>query len=239
MSLKKIFLFAVALLSVNFLFAFEKTKPGDFMSAKTNDFVLNKKLFTPELKVTTKKGKQSDAFSEGIIVVTAGYGFPNLGKSVLKAYQGYGGYKVSGVGPLSFKGEYGLSDKIGFGVSINYVSFAASWIENGTDSLGNSTIPYTYKFSRTSVSVLARLNIHFATSEKLDPYWGVGAGYRTGGYKFTSNDPSYTGSVTFPTIPVGFETTIGVRYYFTDNIGGYVEMGMAKALIQAGLSFKF
>ena len=34
---------------------------------------------------------------------------------------------------------------------------------------------------------------------------------------------------------MGFETTIGARYYFTDNIGLYAETGLAKAVIQAGL----
>ena len=236
--MKKVTLFAIAVLSASFLFAGTGIGEGNFLNSK-NDFLSSKGIFSSSSnKMTKRNGRGGDAFAEGKMIITVGYGFPNVGKSVLKTYESYAGYKVSGFGPLSVKGEYALSDKIGFGLSVNYVSFAATWIEDGTDAAGN-TIPYTYTFSRSSVSVLGRMNIHFATSEKLDPYWGVGAGYRTGSYKFTSNDPFYTGNITFPTIPFGFETTIGLRYYFSDNIGAYVEMGYAKALIQGGLALKF
>ncbi|MBL0138904.1 MAG: hypothetical protein IPP86_10295 [Bacteroidetes bacterium] len=36
----------------------------------------------------------------------------------------------------------------------------------------------------------------------------------------------------FNPIPLGFETTVGARYYFTDNIGTYVEAGLVKVLFR-------
>ena len=65
-------------------------------------------------------------------------------------------------------------------------------------------------------------------------------GYRSGTWKFESTDPNGTNDLNISnSFPLGFETTIGARYYFTDNIGLYAETGLAKAVIQAGLSFKF
>ena len=237
--MKKITLFTISLLSVSVLFAGTGISAGNSLNAK-NDFLSGKNNFTTYAKKQKKIGGKSDnAFQEGKIVITAGYGFPNWGKSLLNAFNTYDDYKVSGFGPLHFRGEYGLSDKIGLGLSINYVSFAASWIDNTTIGVNGNIIPYSYKVTVTSLSALARMNIHFATSEKLDPFWGIGVGYRTGGYHFTSNDPDVSAQKIGNIIPVGFETTIGLRYYFTDNIGAYVEMGLAKSLIQAGLAVAF
>jgi outer membrane protein W len=189
-----------------------------------------------------------DAFGEGKIVISAGYGFPNLGKSLLKAYQNEADYSVGGIGPLHGKFEYGLSDKIGIGVSFNYVSFSASWKHTETNNTydangnvtGTTTATYSDKIAVNTMSALLRLNVHFATTDKLDPYWGIGAGYRTRNYKYETNDPTNNSDITLKgAIPFGFETTFGVRYFFTDNIGAYAELGIGKSLLQGGLAVKF
>jgi hypothetical protein len=178
-----------------------------------------------------------DAFEQGKIIISAGYGFPNLGKSIFKVYQSYGGYSTSGFGPAHIKAEYALSDKIGLGLSVNYVSYKVEF--NGTYIDNNfNTVTYKEGFKGSSLSALLRMNIHFATTEKLDPYWGFGAGYRSNSYTFYS-DYAGAGSLTLSGgIPFGFETTIGMRYFFTPNIGIYTEMGIAKSLVQLGLTIK-
>jgi hypothetical protein len=35
------------------------------------------------------------------------------------------------------------------------------------------------------------------------------------------------------------ELTIGARYFFTENIGLYAELGAAKTVVQGGLAVKF
>lgn len=201
--------------------------------------------FSSSLNMKKKKG--GDAFGEGASVVSAGYGFPNLGKSVLKAFESEANYKVGGIGPMHLKYEYGLSDKVGIGLSLNYVSFSATWTESYTESqydsngnyIGEQTVTYDYKTAVSSISALVRMNVHFATTDKLDPYWGIGVGYRTYSWKFTSTDPYWVDSGLKSAIPVGFESTVGMRYYFTDNIGAYLEFGAAKSLMQGGIAAKF
>ncbi|MBW8050795.1 MAG: hypothetical protein FVQ77_10765 [Cytophagales bacterium] len=184
-------------------------------------------------------GEQGDlSFGTGTVAITAGYGFPNLGLAVLKSIEnqtGVTGWTAFGLGPIHFRAEYGLSDKVGFALSVNYVSFGAEYTED--DFFTGATYNYTVSFS--SISFLGRINVHFATTEKLDAYWGIGAGYRTGTWKFESNEPNYIPDVIKTPIPVGFETTLGLRYYFTDNIGAYIEIGAAKSLMQGGLAVKF
>lgn len=182
--------------------------------------------------------ESGQAFEQGKIVVSAGYGFPNFTKLYFKAFQNYGGYTTTGVGPVHFKFEYAIADKIGLGLSINYSSYKVEW--DYTDSAYSYT-KYKEGFKGSSISAILRMNVHFATSEKLDPYFGIGVGYRTNSFSYYNTDPFYRGTarVTGAIIPVGFETTLGLRYFFTENIGAYMEMGVAKSLIQGGVSIKF
>lgn len=185
---------------------------------------------------SVKVNAQDNAFKKGKIIFTLGYGAPNLGKSVLKAYESKAGYKATGLGPAHAKIDYGLSDKISFGVSINYVSFGADWADNSIDSVGDPVV-YVYSTKFQSISILGRMNIHFATTGNLDPYWGIAAGYKNSSFSWDSNDPFFTGGFKFPS-GFGFETTFGLRYYFTPNIGIYTEIGIAKSIIQGGLAIK-
>ena len=76
-----------------------------------------------------------DSFEEGKMIITVGYGFPNLGKSALKkTFADYTDLKISGVGPASVKFEYALSDKIGLGLSVNYTSFKVEYISSDVTS---------------------------------------------------------------------------------------------------------
>ncbi len=185
----------------------------------------------------------AQSFEKGRVIISAGYGFPNLGKSFLKTYESKNGYKATGIGPMHFKGEYALSDKISLGLSVNYSSYGAEWTDT-TSEWNSSTSSYTYRtynysVGRTSISFNPRLNLHFATSEKLDPYWGIGFGYKMSTWKFTSDNPNYVNESAPGLIPVGFETTIGLRYYFTPNIGLYAETGISRSIFQGGIVAKF
>jgi opacity protein-like surface antigen len=192
--------------------------------------------FFTNTNLFAKRKKGNDAFSEGAIVITAGYGFPNLGKMVVAfIFQNESDVSATGAGPVHFRGEYGLSDKVGIVASINYVSYGARW----TTRDPQTNFPYDNKLIYSSISVLARLNFHFGVTEKLDPYFGVGAGYKSGQWTLTTNDPNLQDDKAKTFSPFGFETTIGLRYYFTDVFGIYTELGIAKSVIQGGLALKF
>lgn len=187
------------------------------------------------------------SFGKGTSALSAGYGFPNLGKtgaSLLKEVLESSGYNTgirinNKLGPIHFRYEYGLNPEIGLGASVNYSEYEMHFTH--TRDIGTAG-PHTFddKITRTSLSVLLRMQFHFETSDKWDPYFGFGLGYRNVIYKFETTDGLGLLNIDVPAgFPVGFESTLGTRYYFTKNFGAYAELGIAKSLIQFGLAGKF
>ena len=185
---------------------------------------------------------KAQAFAEGTKVVSLGYGFPNLGKTVLKVFDDEVGYKATGFGPIHARFEYGLTDKFGLGASVNFNTYGAEY--NSTSSVWNGssyqTITYKETFKATSISILVRFNKHWDLNDQVDVFSGIGVGYKYSGFKSTTDNPTGTQSLTISNpIPVGFEWTWGMRYFFTENIGAYIELGLAKSILQAGVTAKF
>jgi opacity protein-like surface antigen len=177
----------------------------------------------------------AQSFEQGKSYVSLGYGFGNLSKALVKAAATASGTdsKLTSVGPVFAKYEYGVSEKVGLGLNLAYIGVKLS------DDYSSGGTTYTESISYNSLSVLARVNFHFATGDKIDPYFGIGAGYKTGGWKFKSTDSSYVVPVDLKGGGIGFETTLGIRYLITDMIGLYAEVGVAKAPVQVGLVAKF
>ena len=211
-------------------FAFDILQKRDLKKKRSFLDVSSGTLFQKKTSFL-KRGEGGEAFKEGTFAISAGYGWPNLGKAIIEAliYDAAESVSSTGLGPIHFRAEYALSDGVGLGVSVNYISCGVKFIE----------MPYQYNWSRSSLSVLARINFHFATSDKLDPYFGVGAGYKQVTWKFSSTDPLYAGEQLPGFSPIGFEMTIGLRYYLTPGFGLYTEMGIAKSIVQAGLVAAF
>lgn len=216
-------------------FAFAGTKPLRYLSGQKKNFLSTPSvdLFHRSTNLFAKKSGGEGAFGEGKLVLTGGYGYGGgLVKLLLKTYEDENAYSFSGFGPVHFRGEFGLSDNIGLVLSVNHNSWKATWTH--TDGV----LIYYDEFKRSVISFLGRINVHFAVNESLDPYWGIGAGYRSANYSFTSTDPGYDTSIESP-LNLGFETTFGLRYYLAENFGLYVEMGLAQSIIQGGLALKF
>ncbi|MFI5172022.1 MAG: outer membrane beta-barrel protein [Chitinophagales bacterium] len=180
---------------------------------------------------------KAQAFEEGNMVFSIGYGFPNLVGAIFNAYETFDGYNSSSLGPIFIKGEYAVNDHIGVGLAIGYSSTTVEWNYDDFDAQGDPVV-YTSSWKYSSLGILARVNWHFGDSDVFDPYFGVGMGYRTGNYTFDSTDPDALEDQLSTLVPFGFETTVGARYFFTDNIGAYAELGFAKAPFQIGLAIK-
>src|SRR3989344_8220441 len=85
------------------------------------------------------------AFEQGTSVINLGWGFGNLGMALFKSFETEAGYKFKSMGPIHFRYEYGVSDKIGLVLSYNYVMFGAEWTHTDFDLNGN-TVTYTDEF---------------------------------------------------------------------------------------------
>jgi predicted porin len=190
-------------------------------------------LFAVVVGMFVASSARAQSFEQGKFIISGGYGFGNLARAVLKQYQDEAGYKASSLGPLFGKFEYAVSDRVGIGLNVAHIGVGASYqVDNGDGGMA------TEEFRWNNTSILARVNLHFAKSEKFDAYWGAGLGYRFGSWKWESETIDSNNEI--PTVfPFGFETTIGARYYFIKNLGIYAEAGIAKAPIQFGLSAAF
>ncbi|MEJ6799038.1 MAG: OmpW family outer membrane protein [Crocinitomicaceae bacterium] len=178
----------------------------------------------------------AQALEEGNLVFDVYYGFPNLYTTVFKAAYTQGteeGLSISGIGPVGFRAEYLLADKIGLGLDIGFNNTKVSYTETGLIE------DYTYDFSTKKIGVLLTFNYHFIDNDQVDFYGVFGVGYGNRTFSFESSDPSYTQAEISSLIPIAARIGVGVRYFLTDNLGINVAAGFGQGgILNAGLSVK-
>jgi len=189
---------------------------------------------------TIAKTNDSTAFHKGKIIVSMGYGFPILSLSDVSRRICFHHFKDvfsddnnSGIGTFYLKSEYGLSCKVGIGVIFDYDNMQYEQIKN----LPNETL--FFKRTTTSLACLFRFNYHFCTTKKIDTYFGIGTGFRNTAIVFASNNPYSLPPDNITFFKLALEGIVGIRYYFTPNIGIYSEIGFAKSIAQIGISAGF
>jgi hypothetical protein len=128
--------------------------------------------------------------------------------------------------PFGASFEKGITDKISIGANFDYLS---------TD-YGSSGIDLKF----TAIYLAARGSYHFnellkIKSNKIDVYAGPSVGYRI----FSWNDDSASlGSKYGSGLFIGVH--IGGKYYFTEKIGAFVELGdVGSTNARLGVAFKF
>ncbi len=178
---------------------------------------------------------RAQVFEEGKNLISAGYGFPNLQRSVLRLLSDEQNFQTTGFGPAHLRYEFCLAKGWGVGASVNVTGYGGSWLDSG----------YSASLNVISYSGLFRINYYFVNDEKVQVYGGLGTGYRARLSTYQNNRPGAVFSSEIETLlsevslPVGFEATLGVRRRFSKDFGGYVECGLAKSVIQAGLFLSF
>lgn len=201
-----------------------------------------KKLILPLLALTmmlapTKTNAQ--ALEQGNVIIDAYYGFPNLYSTVFKTlYESSNstGLTLGSQGPLGIRAEYLITDKVGFGIDLGINSSSISYSEADI----NTNIIYDYKFSTRKIGAIFTFNYHFVENDKLDAYFVVGGGYGNRNFKFTSTDPNYIEESVESLIPISYKIGVGMRYFFTENIGANLALGLGQGgLVNAGISAKF
>jgi|SaaInl85LU_5_DNA_1037374.scaffolds.fasta_scaffold01708_3 hypothetical protein len=165
--------------------------------------------------------------------ISAGYGFGNLGNTILSTYESNTNYSYSSTGPLFFKYEYGISENFGFGLNFSYLQGIATF----NSQSGQTT--YRNEITRTGYNIMLRFNWHFGDHDFIDPYFGVAAGYRSNKWTSVLGDPSIDNLNIKAIFPLGLEATFGTRFFITDNLGAYVEVGLARAIAQVGITSTF
>jgi len=143
------------------------------------------------------------------------------GQQTLHLGIGLGG----GIGlPIGLGYEKAISDRIGVGA---YAAFATE-----KESYG-SGIGWRYNY----ILATAKGSYHFAVKgEKLDPYAGLSLGYNIASVKWEGS-----GSAPFSSSAGGFlwGIHVGSRYWFSDKLGAFGELGYGISLLNVGVALKF
>ena len=175
-----------------------------------------------------------------------GYGVPNFAGAPFKALADKydTAAVVKGIGPAFIKYEYAATNKIGIGAVVRYSSSKIEYpIEsteydvNGNRTSADST--YTYSQSRLSIAAMARINYHFSTTRRFDPYAGLGIGYGYNNIKL-DNGGDLAGSTATVKSPLALaaEFSVGAHFFITSKFSIFGELGLSQSVANFGLSYK-
>tara|TARA_B100001287_G_C22683178_1_gene531687 strand:+ start:88 stop:798 length:711 start_codon:yes stop_codon:yes gene_type:complete len=173
---------------------------------------------------------------------------------------------TSSFGPIGLRAEYMTSDKLSIGIdfalNLNSASFTGEDYDyNNIDTTtGNyQTISFTAEGSSTKWGAMVTLNYHFVTNSVVDFYLTGGVGYKNRTSTLDQNNPNFTNNgeadnVAFEdyhvnllnrvtaltpetSIPLAARLGLGLRVFFTDNIGANIGLGFGQGgILNAGLS---
>jgi len=163
------------------------------------------------------------------------------GNSLLSFGIGLGGNLYSGSGysskipPISVHYEYCVKDNLfdeksslGIGAMLGYTS--AKWEYSGWGG--------SYGWKYTSIIVGAKGALHYAFVDKLDTYAGLMLGYNIVSAKEIGDWGTGTTYKASGSAATSY-FFIGGRYYFSDNLAAFAELGYGMAILNLGITLKF
>ncbi len=178
-------------------------------------------------------------FSNRTLAFNVGYGVPNLSTQMFLLLDGPQYVSlIRSWGPFHFRAEQSVSNKFGIGFSFNIAYMEASW---KVAYYNNPSQVYNKYLRKTAFSFLLRSWIHFVPEHQfIDPYFSFGFGYRWNQAQYDDGGDPYDDGIAYSwAFPLAFEATLGFRYYITRNMAVYMETGIAKSIINFGLTLKF
>jgi hypothetical protein len=175
----------------------------------------------------------AQTFNKGDLLFSFGGGVGNIPLSGLQSSHDNYHY----IGPLYLKGERAVSNRIGLGLNLSYYH-AEGDIYTYAGPIDSTSPPRpidtTYGDLAEGYGILFRFNYHPVKSGIFDPYMGAGLGYR-GGYEYIHHGG---GGIEPLGPPLGFAFSIGTRIYMLNSLAAYFEIGIEKAALQAGFTYR-
>ncbi|MFK8038405.1 MAG: hypothetical protein AB8B74_08955 [Crocinitomicaceae bacterium] len=185
----------------------------------------------------------TQALEKGNVIIDPYYGFPNLGKSFAEVIIGDEFDEDIGlvpIGPAGLRAELMIADNFGLGLDFIYNSISGTGTVDSLNLDGTFNSSYDLTVYSRRFRFHLRANYHFVQDENLDAYIGLGVGSNTRSVGGKTDFPNYSlGSFTGSIIPISARFAIGTRYFFTENLGLNLELGLGGPLISGGLSLKF
>lgn len=181
-------------------------------------------------KKKRKKGKEL-AFKQGQIGVQAGGGALVISNYSKADYSIYGTNEFKKGFPINFRAEYGVADFVGIGL---WYGMYKETVTITDVTVADNVYGYDHKFSQICLRPAFHVPLAMA---KLDPYVAVPFGMLK-----VKATPFGTYNYVQQPLEKGFAWGIhaGANFYFTPNIGAFVEGGYGQwlPLVNFGLAFK-
>ncbi|KAA5542508.1 hypothetical protein [Adhaeribacter rhizoryzae] len=152
------------------------------------------------------------------------------GRSInVNAGIGLGVYNAGGL-PIGASVEVGIKDNIAVGGFVDYARYGRNW--------GGYRWSYNFLYfgARGSYHLGDLLKELGMSEDKFDPYAGLSLGIRTASYKDNVGIENYDSPYSSASVFLGGH--VGTRYYFSDKIGGFGEVGYGVSALRLGVTFK-
>jgi len=187
------------------------------------------------LALFVSAGVNAQTVEKGDHTINLGFGIDPYHR--FSHHHGVTNHKKGSVGPIVLAYDYILTDKLGIGrISVGGILGQSFYNER------YATPAHEYKYNRNRTAIIARAAYHFdiPKAKGLDLYAGVGGGI------YINSSVERTTSINGTELKSKSSSTggahyvfAGVRYFFTDAFGIYVEAGHGLNAFNGGISFKF
>ena len=183
-----------------------------------------------------------------VVLTISSFGLINaqpfeMGTNVLGVGIGIGGHyaawnsSYSSTPAIGISYEHGIKDGLGpgtiaIGGYIGYkgMSYHYDYIL--------SNYYYDEKWTYLIFGLRGIYHYNFDLDDNLDLYGGLMLSYNNVNYKYTTNNPySPYGNGSYASY-IDFSLFVGGRYYFTNNVGVFMELGYGISYLTVGLNFK-
>lgn len=195
-------------------------------------------LFFGLILIFSTNSSNAQVVKKGDIIIDAYYGFPNLYKVVFTELINFSGNElnlaVNSNGPFGFRGEYMFAERFGLGLDFGYSNVKVTYQKQNENQI------YDYDFKTRKIGIMATFNYHFLQStDKLDAYAVIGAGFKNRNYGYDTNDPNFFGVKYGLSFPFAFKIGAGARYFLTQNLGVNLALQAGQGgIINLGVSVK-
>jgi len=171
----------------------------------------------------------AQSFEKGNHGINLGIGLGNIGYtgSYYSFFPSINGSYELGIVEVPMGSE--LTGVVGVGGYLGWVPF-----KYGLDSWTDDS----WYWSGSRFVIAARGTYHFVFHDKLDPYAGVLVGLDIENWKW-HGDSSYPDEYAFDSsVGAMGGIFVGARWFFTDNIAAYAELGYMVSVFNVGVTYK-
>jgi hypothetical protein len=205
------------------------------LNAQTIDSKNSEGLKSNATKKNSVKGRNT-------LYLNYGYDFYDKGYLLVAEVYKIRAARLSSSGSFGLVYEHMINDFVGAGADISYSHTLIKYEKDGFFD-GKNLETRSSKVKYYTIRAMTRFNFHFLESTKMDIYALLSIGYRSTKMNYTSNDPYFRFAsadfIKFIEMPFGVKPGVGIRYFFSKNIGIGSEIALGAALINGGLNFRF